>query len=165
LKLDALWEHCVYVSSLVRHIGYKIKVSPSVMREAATAALLHDIGKLVLAYAAPSAFAAAYTRANAEHMPGWQAEYFIFGNHYAEIGGCLLKLWGLPGTVVDAVSMHHTPHNSTEDRVGPVTLLHIADTLAHTGSSEDVATFLDVAHLKSLNLPEDLHYWLGLRPD
>jgi len=165
LKLDALWEHCVYVSSLVRHVGYKLKVPQSVMREAGTAALLHDIGKLVLAYAAPSAFAAAYTRAMAEHMPGWQAEYFIFGNHHAEIGGCLLKLWGLPGTVVDAVSMHHTPHNSTEDRVGPVTLLHIADTLAHAANSEGIATFLDTAHLKALKLPEDLDYWLGLCPD
>jgi HD-like signal output (HDOD) protein len=98
-------------------------------------------------------------------MPSWQAEYYIFGNHHAEIGGCLLKLWGLPAAVVDAVSMHHTPHHSTETCVGPVTLLHIADTLAHAGTSEGVTTFLDVAHLKSLNLPEDLDYWLGLRPD
>jgi HD-like signal output (HDOD) protein len=165
LQLDALWTHCVYVSSLVRHLGYKLKVSQAVMREAGTAALLHDIGKLVLAHAAPSAFAAAYTRAQAEHMPGWQAEYFIFGNHHAEIGGCLLKLWGLPVSVVEAVSMHHTPHNATEDRVGPVTLLHIADTLAHAGSDDGAATFLDVAHLKSLNLSGDMNYWLGLRPE
>jgi len=165
LKLDLLWEHCVYVSTLVRHIGYKLKVSQSVMREASTAALLHDIGKLVLAYAAPSGFAAAYTRAQADHMPGWQAEYFIFGNHHAEIGGCLLKLWGLPAAVVEAVSMHHTPHNITEDRVGPVTLVHIADTIAHAGTSDGATTFLDLANLKALNLPEDMDYWLSLRPD
>ena len=165
LKLDALWEHCVYVSTLVRHIGYKLRVPQSVMREAGTAALLHDIGKLVIAYAAPSGFAAASTHAKADHMPGWQAEYFIFGNHHAEIGGCLLKLWGLPGGVVDAVSMHHTPHCSAETSVGPVTLVHIADMLAHAGTDEGAATFLDTAHLKALSLPEDLDYWLSLRPD
>ena len=165
LKLDALWEHCVYVSSLVRHLGYKLKVPQAVLREVGTAALLHDIGKLVIAYAAPSGFAAAYTRAHADHMPGWQAEYYIFGNHHAEIGGCLLKLWGLPSGVVDAVSMHHTPHHSAETSVGPVTLLHIADTLAHVGTNDGDTTFLDTAHLKTLGLPEDLDYWLSLRPD
>jgi HD-like signal output (HDOD) protein len=165
LKLDTLWEHCVYVSSLVRHLGYKLKVPSTVMREAGTAALLHDIGKLVLAYAVPSGLAAAHTRAHADHMPDWQAEYFIFGNHHAEIGGCLLKLWGLPEGVVEAVSMHHTPHHSAETSIGPVTLVHIADTLAHAGTSDGTTTFLDSAHLKALNLPEDLEYWLGLRPE
>jgi putative nucleotidyltransferase with HDIG domain len=165
LHLDALWEHCVYVSTLVRYIGNKLKVPQSVLREASTAALLHDIGKLVLAYAVPSGFAAAYTRAKADHMPGWQAEYFIFGNHHAEIGGCLLKLWGLPPAVVDAVSMHHTPHHCAEDRVSAVTLVHIADTIAHAGTNDGATTFLDFALLKALNLPEDLNYWLNLRPD
>ncbi len=165
LKLDVLWEHCVYVSSLVRHVGHKLKVPQSILREAGTAALLHDIGKLILAYAVPSAFAAARTRAMGDHMPGWQAEYFIFGNHHAEIGGCLLKLWGLPSGVVEAVSTHHTPHHSAEVSVGPATLVHIADMLAHAGTEEGATTFLDVAHLKALNLPEDLDYWLGLRPD
>jgi len=165
LHLDALWEHCVYVSTLVRQIGYKLKVSPSVLREAGTAALLHDIGKLVLAYAVPSGFAAAYVRAKADHMPGWQAEYYFFGNHHAEIGGCLLKLWGLPAAVVDAVSMHHTPHHSTEVAVGPVTLLHIADTLAHAGTNDGTTNFLDLAHLKALGQPDNLNYWLTLRPE
>ena len=165
LKLDALWEHCVYVASLVRHIGYKLKVSQSVLREAGTAALLHDIGKLVLAYAIPSEYAEACTRAQAERMPGWQAEYSIFGNHHAETGGCLLKLWGLPAAVVETVSLHHTPHHSTENRVGPVTLVHIADAVAHAGTTDGAITFLDVAHLKERNLPEEMEYWLSLRPD
>lgn len=165
LRLDALWEHCIYVSTLVRHIGYKLKVPQTVLREAGTAALLHDIGKLVLAYAVPSGFAAAYARAAADHMPGWQSEYFIFGNHHAEIGGCLLKLWGLPSAVVDAVAMHHSPHHSMEERLGPVTLVHIADVLAHAGTNDGATTFLDLAHLKSLNLPEDMDYWLSLRPE
>lgn len=163
LNLDALWEHCVYVSSLVRQLGYKLKVPQAILREAGTAALLHDIGKLVLAYANPSGLAAAGTRAQADHMPGWQAEYFIFGNHHAEIGGCLLKLWGLPAGVVEAVSMHHSPHHAAEIKVGPVTLVHIADMLAH--ASDGATTFLDRAHLKTLNLPEDADYWLNLLSD
>jgi len=165
LNLEELWEHCVHVGSLARHIGYKLRAPQSVLREAGTAALLHDIGKLILAYSSPTAYAAAYTRAAADHMPGWQAEYFIFGNHHAEIGGCLLKLWGLPTAVVDAVSMHHTPHHSAETHLGPVTLVHIADVVAHAATTDNATTFLDIAHLKALNLPEDMDYWLGLRPD
>lgn len=165
LSLDQLWEHCVYVSSLVRRVGYELKLPSAVLREAGTAALLHDIGKLVMAYAVPSGFAAALTRAKADRMPSWQAEYFIFGNHHAEIGGCLLNLWGLPATVVNAVSMHHTPHSSGETVVGPATLLHVADVIAHAGTNDGMATLLDFAHLKDLGLPEDLDYWLDLRPD
>jgi HD-like signal output (HDOD) protein len=98
-------------------------------------------------------------------MPGWQAEHFIFGNHHAEIGGCLLKLWGLPGGVTDAVLMHHTPHYSAEAQVGPVTLVHIADAIAHALTNDGATTFLDAAHLKALKLPDDLDYWIGLAPD
>ena len=165
LNLDQLWEHCVYVSSLTRRIGYSLKVPQTSLREAGTAALLHDIGKLVLAYAAPSAFAASYTRANADHMPGWQAEYYVFGNHHAEIGGCLLKLWGLPPRVVEAVSMHHTPHCGSEECVGPITLVHIADALAHATSGDKASSFIDHAHLKSLKVPDDIEYWKRLLLD
>jgi len=52
-------------------------------------------------FAAPSAFVADNTRAKADKIPGWQAEYFIFGNHHAEIGNFLLKLWGLSASVVE----------------------------------------------------------------
>jgi len=165
MNLDTLWEHCVFVSTLVRQLGYKLKVPNAVSREAGTAALLHDIGKLVLAYAAPRAIAAAQTRAAADHMPGWQAEYYVLGNHHAEIGGCLLKLWGLPTSVVEAVAMHHTPHRSGEENIGPVTLVHIADALAHARNKDGATVCLDTAHLKALNLPENLDYWLELLPD
>lgn len=165
LSLDQLWEHCVLVASLVRRVGFQLKVPSPVLREAATAALLHDIGKLVMAYASPGGFAAALTRAKADNMPSWQAEYFIFGNHHAEIGGCLLNLWGLPRTVVNAVSMHHTPHSSGETAVGPATLLHIADVIAHAGAEGGLPTLFDSNHLKALNLPTQLDYWLGFRSD
>ncbi len=165
LNLDALWTHCVCVSSLVRRVGSKLKVPQAVMREAGTAALLHDIGKLVLAYAVPSGFAAATKQAEVDKMPGWQAEYSVFGNHHAEIGGCLLKLWGLPPGVVDAVLMHHTPHACAEGTVDAVTLLHIADAIAHLVARDGTTPFLDTAHLQALNLPIEIDYWMQFQPE
>lgn len=164
LEVEALWAHCIKVSMIARRLGNHLRLPRGVIRDACTAAIIHDIGKLVLAYSLPEGYAAACTRARADQMPVWQAECAIFGNSHAGVGGSLLKLWGLPAGVVQAVSMHHTPHCSGESSPGPATLLHIADAVSYGSVSADAPCLLDAAHLRSVKLPEMLNYWLPLAP-
>jgi putative nucleotidyltransferase with HDIG domain len=106
LPQGGLWRHSVAVAvaadQLVRHL--KIPQGD----EAFTAALLHDIGKLILGE---------YVR---EDLPSIQqmvakgisfdvAEYMVLGTNHAEIGARILESWSMPSELVHAVGWHHDP--------------------------------------------------------
>jgi HD-like signal output (HDOD) protein len=74
------------------------------------AGLVCDIGELVLAATLPEQLIQAWQCADAaETKTRPEAEREAFGVSHAEVGACLLGLWGLPFRVVEAVALHHTP--------------------------------------------------------
>lgn len=164
LDFEALWQHSAQVAGFCRTLAPKLRVAASVQRECITGGLLHDIGKLILALASPEGYSLALARMRSERIPLWQSEYEVFGNHHAEIGACLLNLWGLPKSVVSAVAFHHTPHRIDDSGAGAATLIHVADFLSHQGAVDSLALQLDATHLKTLGLPERLADWLALLP-
>jgi HD-like signal output (HDOD) protein len=105
------------------------------------AGLLHDIGKLVLAVRLPGQFERALQASLAQHRPLHILEEELTGTSHAEIGAYLLGLWGLPASVVMAVSLHHHPIRSAEDEEMDISLaLYVADLLEHeaAGQKENV---------------------------
>lgn len=85
-------------------------LAPARLRDSAfTAALLADIGQLVLACAAPAELGAVLAAAEAQHRPLHQVEQDMWGFGHARAGAYLLGLWGLPVNVVHAVDRHHDP--------------------------------------------------------
>ena len=42
-------------------------------------------------------------------LPVWQAEEQVLGFHHGAVGAALLRSWGLPEAVIDAVAFHHQP--------------------------------------------------------
>lgn len=159
LDVEALWNHSVHVSVIARRLGTEMRVGSLAMKEALTASLLHDLGKVVLAHALPNECAAALTRAEVDRIPLWQAEKPVLGNSHAEVGGCLLKLWGFPSGLVDCVTAHHAPHRLGAGVGKAVLLVHMADAMAHKLDGRGVATFLDSTFLESLEVNSDLDYW------
>jgi HD-like signal output (HDOD) protein/CheY-like chemotaxis protein len=164
LQVHELWAHCSFTSSIARMIGPRAKFPTKTCREAITAALLHDIGKLVLAYAKPAGYAAALTRATTDKIPLWQAECPIFQNNHADIGSRLLTLWGFPPEIYMAVANHHTPHRVPGQIPTAATLVHVADCLAHELQSGTMPATLDAPHLLSLGLPSTLEQWKSVLP-
>jgi len=126
------------------------------------AALLHDIGKLVLAVRLPDPFERALRASLQENRPLYILEEEMTGTSHAEIGACLLGLWGLPPEVVAAVSEHHHPMLATADKAMDVTLaVQIANILEHEahGQSESLAP---EAHD---GISTDLHHWSEFLPE
>lgn len=83
-------------------------VAPAELRDSAfTAALLSDIGQLVLACASPEGLARALASAHADQRPLHEVENELWGFDHARVGAYLLGLWGLPAAVVHAVGRHH----------------------------------------------------------
>lgn len=79
-------------------------VPSDVAEQAYSGALLHDVGSVVLAVGFPGE----YERVLAAGDPDIIGlENATFGTNHAEVGACLLGLWGLPGPIVDIVRYHH----------------------------------------------------------
>jgi putative nucleotidyltransferase with HDIG domain len=96
--------------------------------EAAIAGLLHDVGKVVLTSVVPEAAAEAVSIARSRRIPVWEAEARLLGFHHGAVGAALLRSWGLPDAVIDAVALHHEPARSSSPLA---TVVYLADAAAH----------------------------------
>jgi len=85
------------------------------------AALVHDVGKLLLARIWPDFAAATPVRHTPEELVA--RERRELGYDHATLGGLLMERWGLPTRLMRAVSAHHTSHRTTET----ATLVRLAD--------------------------------------
>jgi putative nucleotidyltransferase with HDIG domain len=120
------WRHAATVSDATRRLAQLSKVAST--DEASVAGLLHDVGKTVLTSVLPEAAAEAVSVARSRRIPVWQAEAQVIGFHHGEVGGALLRSWGLPDEVAAAVTYHHEPEK-TANRLASV--VAIADAAAH----------------------------------
>lgn len=111
------------------------------------AALLHDIGKLVLSRGVPEYPHSSDQASTPEERV--RREQRAWGVDHASIGGLLLRKWDLPGQLSSAVAAHH----SAEARDDVATYVRLADMVAHHAQGEPVdgGKMLDLAHLCGLS--------------
>ncbi len=103
-NLSAFWGHSLLVAEVARSVAVAAR-SPH-PDEAYLAALLHDIGELILL----SALGAPYARllAAATDETGLQAqEVAEFGVHHGEIATWLTERWELDSSFADGILFHH----------------------------------------------------------
>lgn len=95
-----------------------------------TAALLHDIGKIVLAGALVDKYTNLVQETEASQRSLLEAERTILGVQHAEIGGRLLAQWHFPTDLVAGVSFHHQPGEAgPHDRVAA--FVYLGNLIAH----------------------------------
>lgn len=92
---------------------------------ARTAALVANIGQLLLGVALPEKYATVVGFARAGAHPLHSLERELFGFSHAEVGALLLRYWGLPDRIVDAVALHHAPTPHEDPVVRAVQLSHL----------------------------------------
>jgi HD-like signal output (HDOD) protein len=88
---------------------------------------------------------------------------------HAELGACLLGIWGIPNNIVEAVAYHHNPsilleNTSIKDPMdlAVLTSVHVANSLLMQGDcSSDTTVFpnVDMKYLKTFNLIDKLPEW------
>jgi HD-like signal output (HDOD) protein len=106
LDLDLFWRRSVGCSLMARELGRR--QGPDTER-VYIAALLADLGNLLLDSMAPESVHAQFVR-----IPPWQpdtAERQLeeIGCHHAQVAAALLDAWSLPQEVVDCVLRHPAP--------------------------------------------------------
>jgi putative nucleotidyltransferase with HDIG domain len=120
------WRHAATASLASRDLARMLNAPRA--EEASVAGLLHDVGKTVLTSVVPEVAAEAVSMARGRHIPVWQAEVHVFGFHHGDVGAALLRSWGLPEPVAEAVSLHHEPTETTNQLA---MIVHLADAAAH----------------------------------
>ena len=134
LKAKELWRHALFAASAAEAAAAKgigLEVNASL---AFTAGLLHDIGKVLMAHVLPpQAQSAIQSHIAAEGLGSVQAEREVIGTDHADVGACLLYVWRLPDSIVEAAAHHHQPVLHPVPRLS--TIVHLANRLAHLASA------------------------------
>lgn len=94
-----------------------------------TAALMRDIGKIVLGsfININASEIIEYAQANKLQFP--EAEKHFLGMDHAEAGATLLAQWNLPKPLVEAVRFHHSPEAAAIESKQNINVVHLADSL------------------------------------
>lgn len=111
-----------------------------------TAALLHDIGKLVLGQFLNTELSGWLERAVSEgNQTAFQAEKEILSLHHGEAGGIIAQHWGLPDCIVQGIVYHHSPEECTE---GICSVTFLANLVAHAlGTEQSAEAFTTAARV------------------
>jgi len=126
-SLDAFQDHAMLVARLTA----SIVPAGRAQQEAVTAALLHDVGKLVAISDGSSRWSARLAEARTRRQPLYEIELEHDGVSHADVGAYLLSLWGLPDAIVEPVASHHSPASVPGLAFDGVAAVHIANALAH----------------------------------
>ncbi|MCB0333653.1 MAG: HDOD domain-containing protein [Bdellovibrionales bacterium] len=94
-----------------------------------TAALFHEIGRMILLQLAPELQKEVLTTVSEGRSNLFEAEEQVFGATHSEIGAYLLALWGLPQSIVNAVAFYHSPLSGPHRTFSTLTVLHAANAL------------------------------------
>ena len=153
--IEQMWDHAHRTAVLAGRLPVK-----GGMRDMTViAALLHDVGKLALASAAPKKFEAVFALAKSKGCKLVDAELESLGTTHAELGAYVMGLWGIPSIAVEAIAHHHCPRRVPHSGFDPTVAVFVANVLDH--GSGTLTRPLSKEALVALFDPEDLE-GLGL---
>lgn len=107
IELNELWDHSARVAAFTKAIMVNQEhVEPQALKDAYTAGLLHDVGKLIMVEHFGSRYSQLLQKARQLNLNPRELEISELGVSHAQVGAYLLGLWGLPDSIIDAVACH-----------------------------------------------------------
>ncbi len=165
-SLQRLMNHSIAMAAFAKNIAATESCGKSMLEETFIAALLHDIGILLLIENFPGEYAEIESKMHGDETQRTPLEREMFGVDHGAVGGYLLGLWGLADPVVMAVSHHHQPSIVKPSEFSPLTAVHVAEMLIdldvlshHPGGWGGV----DLDYISELGLEHRLVIWSELR--
>jgi HD-like signal output (HDOD) protein/ActR/RegA family two-component response regulator len=156
ISLETLWRRSISVGQLARDIARAEGCDQTMVDDSLASGLLHDIGRLLMAYRLPEVWDDIEQLTESESIYHWDAEQRLIGASHSALGAFLLGLWGLPDAIVEAVAFIHHPRDATAHAFNALTATHAADALVHNDGR------LDEAYLQALGLSHRLEAWCAL---
>ncbi|MBI5520858.1 MAG: HDOD domain-containing protein [Desulfovibrio sp.] len=155
-SLPMLWGHSMRAGAMARTISQHEHLPKEEADHAYIAALLHDVGKLLMEAHCTEECERVYSIVRAENRRVAEVEAELLGLTHAEVGAYLLGLWGLPAQVVHAVARHHDASPPVGTPAGTTAGLDVAD-IVHFANLLDHEIFVFNEHYaKAVPSPERL---------
>jgi len=124
-KATDLWEHSVAVALMSQILSKKITGNEDTTLY--TAALLHDVGKIIMGEFVRDEMKKITILVSEHHMSFLEAEETVLGINHADLGGKIAEHWNFPIEIRDAISFHHRPDLlEKEDKIMPW-IVYMAD--------------------------------------
>ncbi|MCC9601698.1 HDOD domain-containing protein [Stieleria sp. JC731] len=102
-----IFEHGISVAKTARQIAESESDDQKLIDTVFSAALLQDIGKIILSHSFPKRYQSILDQAASDGTPSCEAEQLEFGASHPQLGAYLLELWGLPKELSETVANHH----------------------------------------------------------
>jgi HD-like signal output (HDOD) protein len=150
---------------LAARMARRVVGNPALAEAAFSAALVHDIGQVVLALGRPDRYGEVLWLARDGGVPLHVAEEETLGVAHPAIGAYLLGVWGLPLGIVELTALHHGPAPGDAEGRQLMAAVQVATALAGEalgGEATRYAGALEAEHLAHLAGPVDLE---GLRAE
>ena len=152
-----LWEHSLGAGVAANIIAKRLHLPEC--EEISTAALLHDIGKVIIHLKLEDSYADILTMTAEKEIPMHEAERALTGTDHAEVGGWLAKNWFLPEKLAVPIACHHDVE-STVAHQAKTAVVHLADILIKAGgfgfSGDECVPLIQPTAWKRLGMTEAL---------
>jgi putative nucleotidyltransferase with HDIG domain len=145
-RYERFRRHAVAVRSASERIGEVARIGQP--EELATAALLHDVGRLVIA----ELYGDEYEEMTGSGSPDdrVRAERRELGIDHALVGAVLIRRWGIRAPIASAVERHHS-----QDASGHAAAIRLADMVVHHAAGEPVSVDGLREAARALSIDED----------
>jgi len=152
-----LWEHSMGVAVTANVMAKKLKLPEP--EETSTAALLHDIGKVIIKIKLQEDFDHLTARIGEKNLMMIEAERELLETDHAEIGEWLARTWLLPEKLIEPIACHHNVEKSVVHQ-SKTAVVHVADVLIKASgfgfSGDDLVPMIQPIAWNKLGLTEAL---------
>ncbi len=127
LEAGELWRHSVACALLSQDLAPRLIKEENPVQF--TAALLHDIGKVILSEFVKDNFQEIKRLVQEGNLSFNEAEKQVLGIDHAELGAKISEQWKFPPAITAGIQYHHTPLSAPADSDLP-SLLYLCDMIA-----------------------------------
>jgi len=153
---NELWRHSVAAAVVAEQLG--TFTGKQISGISFTAALLHDLGKLVLGRAIGEEEAHSIFQSIHEHRDqSFEiAEQRLIGYSHAQIGAMICESWNLPEQIVKAIRLHHSTYTEDDPVVDSVKLSNMVARVIGEGIGfEGMAFIIDTEVARRFGLSKE----------
>jgi len=150
-----LWEHSLGAATAAQMISRQLQLPDA--EEISTAALLHDIGKVIIKINLKQDYDRLIALIGEKDFFMFEAEQELFSTDHAEIGEWLATSWFLPEKLIEPIAFHHAVEKSSKHSV-KTAVVHLSDILVKASnfgfSGDDLVPQIQPAAWRILGMTE-----------
>ncbi len=119
-----LWEHSLGCAACATSLATRRGIKNP--EEVSTAALIHDIGKVVIRSEMPQDYEKIHALVQEKDISMREAEEEVLGLQHSVIGGMLAREWNLPERLSIPIEFHHNPEEAPDFKE-ITAIIHVSD--------------------------------------